>query len=892
MRISDEEEAGQVERGKNLAGLKQEKEMDISAMSLPERITTGLDGLDEILDGLRAGDNVVWIVDSIEDYGFFIDPYVQQAIEKHKKVIYLRFAHHDPLIKPGKGVKVFELDAYRGFESFTARLHTIITEEGKGAFYVFDCLSNLLSAWATDLMIGNFFLVTCPYLFELETLAYFALLRDSHSFKTIARIRETTQILLDVHDSQGEIYIHPLKVYDRHSPTMFLPHLMQGRRFIPIADSYKATSLLKGTWRRGSENAARRLDYWDRLFIEAENLIRDSKAVKKQQDMIDQLCRVMIGREERMLRLARTHFTLENLLEIKSRLIGTGFIGGKTVGMLLARNILMRDQDYDWQKNLEAHDSFFVGSDVYYSFIVHNGWWKLFMQQKTEEGYFETARTLREKMLRGAFPEEIKEEFLKLMEYFGQYPIIVRSSSLLEDGFGNAFAGKYDSFFLANQGTPENRYAKLEDAVRGIFASTMNEEALAYRRQRGLDRQEEQMALLIQRVSGAYRNHYYFPELAGVGVSYNTFVWNREMDPRAGMLRLVLGLGTRAVDRVEGDYPRLVALDAPLKRPHRGFEDTRKFSQRDVDVLDVDSNNLKTVPLHVLAGEKTGIDLELYGVKDQENIRRLEERGAEKKELWLLTFDRLFSESPLAVLMQRMLKTLESAYHYPVDIEFTVNFSSMKEAMINLLQCRPLQTKGREQKIEMPDHVAEEKIFFRSDGNFMGGNIAQNIKRLIWVDPECYRSLTLSEKYDIARLVGVVNKSIRDKQELPAMLMGPGRWGTSTPSMGVPVTFSEINNFSVLVEVAFTSGGFMPDLSFGTHFFQDLVETDIFYLALFPEENRCFFNRKWLDSQPNILEKLIPGSAGYNKAIKICDLAEENLNLQADVVSQKVLCFR
>jgi hypothetical protein len=124
------------------------------------------------------------------------------------------------------------------------------------------------------------------------------------------------------------------------------------------------------------------------------------------------------------------------------------------------------------------------------------------------------------------------------------------------------------------------------------------------------------------------------------------------------------------------------------------------------------------------------------------------------------------------------------------------------------------------------------------------------------------------------------------------MLMGPGRWGTSTPSMGVPVTFSDINNFSVLVEVAFTSGGFMPDLSFGTHFFQDLVETDIFYLALFPEENRCFFNRKWLDSQPNILEKLIPGSAGYSKVIKICDLAEENLNLQADVVSQKVLCFR
>ncbi len=127
------------------------------------------------------------------------------------------------------------------------------------------------------------------------------------------------------------------------------------------------------------------------------------------------------------------------------------------------------------------------------------------------------------------------------------------------------------------------------------------------------------MALLVQRVSGAYRDHYYFPELAGVGVSYNTFVWDKEMDPKAGMLRLVFGLGTRAVDRVEGDYPRIVALDAPLKKPHKGFEDTRRFSQRDVDLLDVRANALQTVPLLELLRKKIQVPLHLYGVRDEEN---------------------------------------------------------------------------------------------------------------------------------------------------------------------------------------------------------------------------------------------------------------------------------
>jgi hypothetical protein len=248
---------------------------------------------------------------------------------------------------------------------------------------------------------------------------------------------------------------------------------------------------------------------------------------------------------------------------------------------------------------------------VFYSYIVENGWWKLLMKQKTREGYFEVASEMREKLLRGKFPDQVRERFRETIEYFGQSPIIVRSSSLLEDSFGNAFAGKYESLFLVNQGDPEQRYAQFEEAVRRVYASTMGEDALAYRLQRGLDQQDEQMALLVQRVSGSYQKHYFFPSLAGVGVSYNTFVWKPELDPKAGMLRLVFGLGTRAVDRVEDDYPQTIALDEPLSHPYADREDAARFSQHNVDLLDTDQNCLRTVSVNDLLNDEIDAKLDL-----------------------------------------------------------------------------------------------------------------------------------------------------------------------------------------------------------------------------------------------------------------------------------------
>jgi hypothetical protein len=376
-----------------------------------------------------------------------------------------------------------------------------------------------------------------------------------------------------------------------------------------------------------------------------------------------------------------------------------------------------------------------------------------------------------------------------------------------------------------------------------------------------------------------------------VGLSYNTFVWKQGMDPRAGMLRIVFGLGTRAVNRVENDYPRIVALDAPLVKPHGGMADIRRFSQHDVDVLNLTDNRFHSLSLVQVVNEELDNRLDLIGVRDTEAAERLRATGRSAADPWVLTFDEFLTATPFTEIMSRMLKTLEEVYQYPVDIEFTANFNAEGGLQVNLLQCRPFQTKGQHIRVEIPAKIKKQRILLRQEGNFMGGSVSQPLARIIYVDPQGYTRLSLSEKYDVARLVGRLNKLIEDREGTPTALLGPGRWGTTTPAMGVPVTFSEINNITAIAEIAYQDGSLIPDLSFGTHFFQDLVEMDIFYMAIYPDKQGVLFNREWLAGMPNRLAELAPRDRQYAETVRVYDVRERGLILMSDVVTQQLICF-
>jgi len=849
------------------------------AMSLYDRVSTGLSGFDQVIDHLRYGDNVVWQVDSIAGYKKMVDYFAESANADNIRLVYIRFAGHEPVIDPSGDVKTYHIDAGKGFESFATEIHKIIYEEGKRVFYVFDCLTDLLGYWHSDLMIGNFFKATCPYLYELDTVAYFAVKRNYHTYSTIAGIRETTQLLLDLYQINDKTYIHPLKVWQRYSPTMFFPHLIQDQEAICITSSSDASELFNRISR-----GEMRLDYWNTIYNEARKALSSSQT--EQEAVKKRLMHMLIGKDSRMFQLCDRYFTLKDILDIASREIGTGFIGGKSVGMLLARKILEVEGGDRFTSILEPHDSFYIGSDVFYTYIVQNGWWKLRTRQKTPEGYYKYAAELKEKLLHGSFPKDIKEQFIQMLEYFGQSPIIIRSSSLQEDNFGNAFAGKYDSVFCVNQGTPQERYEAFEQAVRIVYASTMNEDALNYRMNRGLAQQDEQMAILVQRVSGDRYDDWFFPHIAGVGNSSNLYVWDESIDMYAGMLRLVFGLGTRAVDRTDGDYVKIVCLDNPLRTPPMNLEDQKRFSQHRLDLLSLTDNALVSKDLDEIISLPLKADKKLFMSPDLAGAARMRELGyREWNTPYLLDFKKLLSETDFADTMREILALLSKAYDYPVDIEFTANFNKDNGFKINLLQCRPLQTKGLGKTVKIPDVKDVKDCFFSGKGCFMGGSVRLPIDYVVFINAGSYLKLSEQGKYEVARQIGIINKAINGKN---AMLVGPGRWGSTTPSLGVPVHFTELCNMKVLCEYSSVKDGFMPELSYGSHFFQDIVESEIFYAAIFEGYQDVVFNPDHILNKQNLLISFLPGSDKYCDVIHIANTS--GMELYSDIITQRLLC--
>lgn len=848
-----------------------------------EARSTGIPPLDRVVQGLRPGDNVVWQVDSVDDYVPFVRPYVACALAEGRRLVYFRFARHEPLVPDGGGAEVHRLSPAMGFESFTASIHRVIEDAGPGAYYVFDCLSDLAADWYSDLMLGNFFMVTCPYLYELDTVTYFAVLRDSHSHEALDSIRNTTQLLVDVFRREGALYVHPLKVHDRESPTMYLPHVQEGEDFRPITESAVLSEVLSDLADRRLD-AVSRSDLWDRTFQRARDVhdaVRsDARPESEAREIFGQILPMMLTRDERAVELAARWLELPDLLAVRRRMIGTGLVGGKAVGVLVARAILARS-DPRWRKLLEPHDSWFVGSDVFYTYLVRNGCWPARREQRDPASFLDGAAEARQRILSGTFPEFIQKQFVEMLEYYGQSPIIVRSSSLLEDSFGNAFTGKYESVFCPNQGSPGERQRAFLDAVRQVYASSMSEEALRYREHRGLLDRDEQMAVLVQRVSGAIHGSLHFPQVAGVALSYNPYVWSSEIEPEAGVVRLVFGLGTRAVERADEDYTRLVALNAPLRRPESNLDAETEYAQRRVDLIDLANDRVASLPFEEVARRCPQLPLELFATP---------RRGGPP----VLTFAKLLSTTPLVDHLRDMLRTLAGAYRYPVDVEFTAGFLASGALRLNLVQCRPFQFKEGGAIVPPPQGLPESAVVLASRGPVIGQSTNTRVDRVIFVDPDAYDPLPQADRYEVARVVGRATR-LEPAGKLRILLLGPGRWGTSTLSLGVPVSFAEIQRVSAICEIVKTGMNVVPDVSLGSHFFNDLVEASMLYLAVFPERPGYRLAEGLLRSEPNRLPELLPDDARLAGVVRIVDLPLRGgghaLWLNANCVRQEVLCY-
>jgi hypothetical protein len=620
---------------------------------------------------------------------------------------------------------------------------------------------------------------------------------------------------------------------------------------------------------------------WDMLFAEGERLMMlpDEERAKVQhhlREIIVVLIKTMISDHLAFVGMAKETFTLDDLKDIRARRIGRGKIGGKAAGMLLAWKLLQHAGEtigFD-PAMITIPESWYVGSDVFYEVHEHNEFHTIMNQKyKPREEIIRDYPAIYERYENAELPTHIEDQLRALMEFVGQVPLIFRSSSLLEDSFATAFAGKYDSYFLPNQGTPEENFEAAKMAIMRIYASTLSPDALIYRQRMGLVDFDERMAILIQMVEGQRYRHLFFPMIAGVGYSRNPFRWNPRIRREDGLLRLVCGLGTRAVERADNDYPRMVALSHPNLRPETRVEQMRQYSQHLIDVLDLEDNTFKTLAirrvigsdfpaLRLIASEDTGQFVQPFITKP----------AKVDPERLVFTFDVLAGESGFTETMRSLMATLEQRYGFPVDIEFAVEVTKTyprPQFHISLLQCRPLTAHESKQSRRVPGNIPPEDRLFSAHRQVPEG-VVERVRYVVFVKPDAYHRIpNVQRRLEVGRLVGRINEALKDEN---FVLMGPGRWGTSDIQLGVKVSYADIFNTRALIEVAYSANGGAPEMAYGTHFFQDLVEAGIYPLALFPDEPQVCFNWDFFRESPNALSHLLPDERKLSDVVTLIDV--------------------
>jgi len=621
---------------------------------------------------------------------------------------------------------------------------------------------------------------------------------------------------------------------------------------------------------------------WDLLFVqglafESAPPERRAQIEHHLREIVVVLIKGMISDQLDFVRVAREYFTIRDLKEIYDRRIGRGKIGGKAAGMLLAYKIIQRESErhgVDVAGCLAIPDSYFIGSDVFYDFHASNNLFPYMNQKyKSLERMLEDYPAAFAAYLNSQMPDYVERALARLLERIGRAPLIVRSSSLLEDNFGKSFAGKYDSFFLPNQGAFEENLEALTGAIKKVYASVIRSEALIYRETVGLTDYDERMAVLIQKVEGARYRGYFLPAVAGVAFSKNPYRWSPRIRVEDGMLRLVTGLGTRAVERVDNDYPRMVALSHPTLRPEQSPGAVRRYSQHQIDVLDLHANAFKTMPvIDVLGADYPSLGA-IMSLDRGDYVQPFANRplSMERHDL-IVTFDRLLAHKPFVETMRGMLRVIEKAYGRPVDVEFAGDVISTYPDLrfkVTLLQCRPLSVRQPEQRYLIPDNIPPDTILFTANRQVPHG-YANGIRYIVYVDPRVYAHIPdANTRFEIGRVVGRLNQALAGA---PFVLMGPGRWGSSNAMLGVKVTYADIYNTKVLIEVAREDEGSVPELSYGTHFFLDLVEANIYPLPLYPDDPSTVYQDDFFTSAANALPQLLPADEAYAPYLKVIDV--------------------
>ncbi len=522
-------------------------------------------------------------------------------------------------------------------------------------------------------------------------------------------------------------------------------------------------------------------------------------------------------------------------------IIGKGSIGGKGRSLLFAMAKL-RDSTEETLKRVVFPPSLFIATDSF-DYVLRQ-------IPDLEELKKEEPEVIEYAFLQAKLPSEVSEGVLKFLEKITD-PIVVRSSSVLEDSLKYSFAGKYLSTFEFNDGeTPlEERAAEVERDIKKIYARTFFPVAVAYRTKHGLG--NDRMGIILMRVAGKWRGRYYYPTMAGVGFSRYYRRWTTRIRSEDGIIRLVFGMGTTSTKR---GYARTFALTLPTLRPEgQNPFNIMRHAQEHFQVIDREQKSLVTVdvkriwkdifPYHSCFPDYA----QIYSPDDDGGyFTPMSRHGSSIKtgEKVCFTFEEFACRSKhFFDRMKKLLALLDREMGVPADVEFAYHPS---EDLVEIVQARPLWLSEQTHSVTIPD-LENRKVVLKADRMVTHG-VKENIPYLVYVDHHVYAQET--RFHDVARGIGTVNDTLKGSRFI---LVAPGRVGSSNPLLGVPVQYNEITRCSCIVEVGFPKEGYMPELSFGTHFFTDLEIDGILYMPVYEGAKNNIFDESFFDSSPYAL---------------------------------------
>lgn len=551
-------------------------------------------------------------------------------------------------------------------------------------------------------------------------------------------------------------------------------------------------------------------------LVERQDALKAAKS-----NVLEKLIRRLITENPVAIKKASEFLTLryfEAILDQMPDTLSEGKIGGKSLGMLLAYAALEQDTpDFDkkflaersgWDRrdidlkdgSFEENNSTFIGTYVFNELLTSGANPGLAEATSLKDYYKgdlpaeKVHAQIAEAMRVAVFPPHLERQFKLLFRKLHGRPIIVRSSSELEDRLGASFAGQYDSVELGNSGDFEEDFKKFKTAILQVYASVFTPMVMDYRRRMGLLQDEEEMGVLIQELNGAEKGGYFYPDLSIVAMSYAT--QSIGFNAERGAMRVAAGLGRAVVDRGEGRYTM-------FDKPTATYEGQKP--QAMVSVLRLADGNVVE-----LQGEEMTADFKVCSVGvSQANETR---RG--------LTFKCVTENKQLVRRIEYIVQKLKHQLGYEVDCEFTAQYDRTTYSWrIRLVQCRPQNIPENLVPSRAPGEVPDSHRLVEWEGAVNGTSL-KNVSKILYIDPAIFDDCTGQQRRAWVRAyVSAINKQMKKRDYL---IVAPRSWGSKDEASGLQVDFHEFSNAAGILEV-----GGSP--TFGTHFLQVLFDAHIAY---------------------------------------------------------------